>query len=494
MHWSKLFIPTLREDPADKESVGHRLLLRAGYVRAQSHLYLGQRALLKIAAIVREEMERIGAQEMRLPALEPAEQAMATIARGLRSYKQLPQIWYGLQTGSINACSFGLDAAWGGPREVFRRVFQRCGLQVIATDSVFVALSGDGQDLIVSCPKCGYAASLQRAAAKAQAARQADPEGDLVCEEFHTPGRKTIAEVAEFTGLPETSQMKSLVIVADGMAVLALVRGDHQLSEIKLAEAVGGAREVRAAHPDEIQKWFGASAGSLGPLGVKNIRIIADEELRGRHNMIAGANKDDYHLRNVTPGKDFSAEFRDLRLVTAGDKCVGCETPVELRKGIELARFSNLGHRYPEAMGLRVQDPAGKDVTPIMGLFDIAIERILSTVAEQNHDGDGMILPASIAPFTLVVTPLSVSDAPVREAAESIYRSCIEQGIDALLDDRDERPGVKFKDADLIGVPWRVVAGKKVSQGFVELVERRTGIRTDIAISEAAGWVNGAAN
>jgi prolyl-tRNA synthetase len=520
MLWSKLFIPTLREDPAEAETPGHRLLLRAGYIRPLAaglyiHLFLSQRSLLKITVIVREEMDRIGAQEMLLPALR--EETMTVIARGeLRSHRQFPQIWYQIQTRfldeprpgqgrsrvrqfimqdsySFDLAPEGLDAAYDQHRQAYTRIFQRCGLEVISvgTDGSieFMAVSESGAESVAVCPKCGYAADLERATAREQAPLQPDPEGALSPEVFPTPSRKTIAEVAGFTGLPATSQIKSLVMVADGRPVLALLRGDHQLSETKLAEtlgsaALGGPGELRAAYPAEIQDWFGAAAGSLGPVGVKNMRVLADDALLGRRNMIAGANLDDYHLRNVTPGEDFSAGFRDLRRVEVGDACSGCGTAIEVRKAIGIGHIRKLGYRYAESMGLRIRDDSGKEAAPFMGSYGIAMERILSSVVEQNHDSDGMILPAAIAPFTVVITPVSVSGEELRQAAESIYRACLAEGLDAVLDDRDLRPGVKFKDADLTGIPWRIVVGKKLANGVVEVVERRSRKSMDVAVGD----------
>jgi prolyl-tRNA synthetase len=311
----------------------------------------------------------------------------------------------------------------------------------------------------------------------------ADPTGDLSPEEFHTPGRKTIADVAAFTGLPETSQMKSLVLVADGKPVLVMLRGDHQLSEAKFG-VICGDPEFRPAHPQEIVEWFGAEAGSLGPVGVSNMPIYADQALTGRRNMIAGANKDDYHLRHVTPGEDFRAEIRDLRQVQAGDRCGKCGGALEVVKTVEIGHIFKLGYKYSESMGLRVLNAEGKEVTPIMGSYGIGIERILCAAIELYHDKDGMILPASIAPFQVVVTPANNADAAQMDAARTIYEAAKKLGLDVLLDDRDERPGVKFKDADLIGVPYRVVVGKKLASGMVEVVNRKTKQSTDVPISE----------
>jgi prolyl-tRNA synthetase len=278
------------------------------------------------------------------------------------------------------------------------------------------------------------------------------------------------------------------VLVADGKPALVMLRGDHQLSETKAA-AILNDPEFRPARPDEIRDWFGADAGSLGPVGVKNIPIYVDQALVGRRNMIAGANKNDYHLRNVTLGEDFQAEVHDLRQVAAGDACARCGGTLEIRKCVEVGHIFKLGYKYSESMGLRVLNADGKEITPIMGSYGIGIERILSAAIELFHDKDGMILPASIAPFTVVITPANSADAAQMEAARSIYEKCLALGLDALLDDRDERPGVKFKDADLIGVPFRVVIGKKLASGVVELVERKTRQSTDVPVDEAAAAV-----
>jgi prolyl-tRNA synthetase len=561
MLWSKLFIPTLRENPAEAEVPSHQLLLRGGYIRQlsagiYSYLFLAQRSLLKIQQIVREEMNAIGGQEMLLPALHPAEvwqesgrwdvmgdnlfklkdrferdlclgmtheEVMTIIARGeLRSYKQLPQIWYQIQTkfrdeprpksGLLRVRQFimkdsytfdmdqaGLDAAYDKHYQAYCRIFDRCGLQYTAVEAhsgamggsqshEFMVASDAGEDFVAICNSCGYSANLEKAVSAPSDPSGQDPAEDLAPEEFHTPGRKTIAEVAAFTRLPESSQMKSLVLVADGKPVLALLRGDHQLSEAKFG-TLSGDPEFRPAHPHEIKEWFGAEAGSLGPVGVKNMPIIADQALSGRRNMIAGANKDDYHLRNVTPGEDFQAEFRDLRQVTAGDRCIKCGGALEIRKTVEIGHIFKLGYKYSESMGLRVLSADGKEVTPIMGSYGIGIERILCAAIELYHDKDGMMLPSSIAPFDVVVTPANNSDAAQMEAARTIYKSCLSLGLDALLDDRDERPGVKFKDADLIGVPFRIVVGKKLSNGLVEVVERKTRQSADAPVADAAAAV-----
>jgi prolyl-tRNA synthetase len=563
MRWSKLFIPTLREDPAEAEVASHRLLLRAGYIRQlsagiYSYLFLAQRSLLKIIRVVREEMDAIGAQEMLLPALNPAElwqesgrwdvmgdnmfrlkdrwqhdfclgmtheEVMTAIARNeLRSYKQLPQIWYQIQTkfrdeprpksGLLRVRQFlmkdsysfdldaaGLDAAYEKHYQAYCRIFDRCGLRYVAVEAHSGAMGGSqshefmvatdaGEDFVARCAACGYAANLEKAVARPAPPAIPDPEGDLEPEIFHTPGRKTIADVAEFTGLPQTSQMKSLVLMADGKPVLALLRGDHMLSETKFA-AAAGVSEFRPAHPEEIREWFGADAGSLGPVGVKNLPIFADHALEGRRNMIAGANQDDYHVRHVTPDEDFKPVYADLRQAGKGDTCVQCGAPLELNKTVEVGHIFKLGYKYSESMGLRVLNEDGREITPIMGSYGIGIERILCAAAELYNDADGMALPAAIAPFEVVITPVNNSDAKLRQAAEDLHRQCLALGLDALLDDRDERPGVKFKDADLVGIPYRITVGKKLAMGMVEIVERRTRQSSDVALGDAAAVVAG---
>jgi len=558
MLWSQLFIPTLRENPAEAEVASHQLLIRAGYIRQlsagiYSYLFLAQRSLRKIQQIIREEMDAIGAQEIFLPALHPAEiwqesgrwdtmgenlfrmrdryqrdlclgmtheEIVTSVARGeLRSYKQLPQIWYQIQTkfrdeprpksGLLRMRQFlmkdsysfdmdqaGLDRAYEKHHHAYCRIFDRCGLKYAAVEAHSGAMGGSqshefmvaseaGEDFVARCPQCGYSANLEKAVAEPQPPSAPDPAGDRDPEPFHTPGRKTIREVAEFTGLPETSQMKSLVLVAGGKPVLVVLRGDHQLSETKFG-AVSGDVEFRTAHPHELQGWFGAEAGSLGPVGVANMPILADQALAGRRNMIAGANKDDYHLRHVTLGRDFEAALHDLRQVAAGDACVRCAGELAVNKAVEIGHIFKLGYKYSESMGLRVLNTEGHEVAPIMGSYGIGVERILSAAIELYHDKDGMILPAAIAPFEVVITPINNSDAAQMEAAREIYRACLALGVEALLDERDERAGVKFKDADLIGVPYRVVVGKKLASGLVEMVERKSKVSTDVAAADVA--------
>ena len=565
MYWSHLFIPTLRENPAEAEVVSHQLLLRAGYIRQLSagiynYLLLAQRSLAKIQKIIREEMDAIGAQEFYLAALNPAEvwqesgrwtgmgdnmfrlkdrfgrdlclgmtheEVMTFIARGeLRSYKQLPQIWYQIQTkfrdeprpkgGLMRVRQFlmkdsysfdlepaGLDVSYEKHRLAYCRIFERCGLEYLVVEADSGAMGGSasqefmvatpaGEDYVVRTPGSGYAANLEKAVAKPVPPAAPDVEGDLEPVEIHTPGHKTIDEVAAFLKVPATSLIKSFVVVATigekESPVLALLRGDHQLSETKFLAATG-AKEFRPAHPAEIREWFGADPGSLGPVGVKNMPIVADAALEGRKNLIAGANKDDYHLGNVTPGEDFPAKFADIRQVTMGDTDLKTGEPVDIVKTLEIGHIFKLGYKYSDAMGLRVLNEDGKEVTVIMGSYGIGVERVLSAAVELYNDKDGISMPASIAPFEVVVTPVNMSDAAQKETALKLYTALKASGVDVLLDDRDERPGVKFKDAELIGIPWRVTVGKKLAQGLLEVSERRTKQTTDVAVEEVTAFL-----
>lgn len=561
MRWSRLFIPTLRDAPAEAEVVSHKLLLRAGYVRQLSagfycYLYLAKRSLNKIERIVREEMDAIGAQEVFLPEVHPAEvwkesgrwdaigndmfrledrwgrelclgmtgeEVMTWMAKGeLRSYKQLPQLWYQIQAKfrdeprpksglmrvrrftmkdsySFDLDAAGLDESYQKHYDAYCRIFARCGLDYLAVQAhsgamggseshEFVAPSDAGEDWVVESPESGYAANIEKAVANAKPA-PADADGDLAVEKFDTPGKKTIEEVAEFDGQPATSHIKTLVLIADEKPVLALLRGDHALNEAKL-EALLEASDLRAAGAEEIVELLGAEAGSLGPVGTpKDLQIFADVTLEGRKDMVCGANENDKHLRHVTPGRDFEAEFADLRLVEDGDLDVESGAPVRLRKCIEVGHIFKLGYKYSESMGLRVLDQNGKEATPIMGSYGIGLERILTAAIEQNHNEGGMALPAAIAPFEVVVTPVNLKNDEQAQAAEKIYADCQTAGMDVLFDDRAERAGVKFKDADLVGIPYRIVIGKGIGEGTVELAVRATGESADVRLEDVVSLV-----
>ncbi|HEY1757025.1 MAG TPA: YbaK/EbsC family protein [Bryobacteraceae bacterium] len=470
MYWTKLFIPTLRE--------GDSLLERAGYTRQHSYLFLGRKSLRRIEAIVREELDLLGAQEIYIKEMEG--QSISGLARELRSQKQLPQIWYQLQA-SLDACSFdataeNLEERYATISQAFQRILKRCGVEVLIAGSIsgkkLMVPSPQGEDFIVR-DDANYLADLSSAVSNPKPPAAPDSEGDLLPELFHTPARKTIAELAEFTGLPETSHIKSLVMIAGDSPILALLRGDHPLSREKLGRIVR-VHDVRPANAEEIGRLFEARAGSLGPVGIAGLRILADEALRGRRNMIAGANKDDHHLRHVTPGEDFECEFFDLRRAAEGETSIHTGEPLRFDRATELAFLA--------------RDPIAEPHHT--GHYRLAIDRVLSAAADQHRDADGLVLPASLAPFDVIVTPVSFGNEAQRKAAFEITEAAKAAGLDILLDDRDERPGVKFKDADLIGIPWRVTIGKKIDEGLVEAVDRRSKQRTDVPASEVAAFLS----
>ena len=579
MHrWSSLFIPTLREAPADAEVASHKFLVRAGYIRQlsagiYSYLFLGQRSFNKIMAIVREEMDRIG-QEFYLPALHPRElwemsgrwtvmgdnlfrlkdrkgaeiclamtheENMTEIARKeLRSYKQLPQIWYQIQSkfrdeprpksGLLRVRQFmmkdsysfdidaaGLDGSYQKHREVYCRIFERCGLNYLiiqahsgsmggSQSEEFMVYTPAGEDQVVSCANCKYAANLEKATSKLDAVQDLAPEGDGKPIEVHTPGQKTIEEVARYLGVSPKNKIKTLALMAEAdggtgggtrafkspsRAVVVLVRGDHQLNEAKLSGAIAG-KETRPMQEEEIRALFHSPAGFLGPLGIDWAKdfndgnkpiLLVDNALEGRANLIAGANKEDYHVKNVTPGKDFQpTAYADLRSVATGDPCPNCGSALRMDTAVEIGHIFKLGYKYSETMGARVLDKNGKEVMPIMGSYGIGIERILTAAIEQSNDENGFWLSPSVAPFEIVVTPTNMADAKLKSTAEDIAGSLEAAGYDVLLDDRDERPGVKFKDADLVGIPFRINVGKKVTEGMVEVVQRSTRQSQDVSI------------
>jgi prolyl-tRNA synthetase len=575
MHrWSQLFIPTLREAPADAEVASHKLLVRAGYVRQlgagiYSFLFLGNRTTQKIMGIVRQEMDKIG-QEFYLPALNPREiweasgrwttmgenmfrlqdrkgadlclgmtheEVMTDIARKeLRSYKQLPQIWYQIQTkfrdeprpkaGLLRVRQFmmkdaysfdidaaGLDLSYQKHYDTYCKTFDRCGLKYMIIDAHSGAMGGSqsqefmvrtpaGEDQIVSCESCNYAANMEKATSKLSPVDDLQPEGDGQPLEVHTPGQKTIEDVARFLGVSPKNKIKTLAMMiteddaktgkSRSRAVVLLMRGDHQMNEAKLSTAVGG-KDTRPMQEDEIRALFHSPAGYLGPLGIewaKNFAdtakpiLLVDKALEGRTNLIGGANKEDYHVKHLTPGKNFHpTAYVDLRAVTAGEACPNCGSSLRIDTAVEIGHIFKLGYKYSESMGARVLDRNGKEVAPIMGSYGIGIERILTAAIEQNNDENGFWLPPSIAPFEVVVVSTNSKDDAIRAASEDIAKQLEAAGWDVLLDDRDERPGVKFKDADLIGIPFRINVGKKVTEGTVEVVLRSTLAKEDVKIS-----------
>jgi prolyl-tRNA synthetase len=601
MHrWSKLFIPTLREAPTDAEVASHKFLLRAGYIRQlgagiYNYLPLGQRSLNKIIAIVREEMDKIG-QEFYLPAILPRElweqsgrwsamgenmfrlkdrkgadlclgmtheEIVTSIARSeLRSYKQLPQIWYQIQSkfrdeprpksGLLRVRQFtmkdsysfdidkaGLDKSYDLHDAAYRRIFTRCGLKFVAVDADSGAMGGSqsqefmvytdaGEDLIASCPVCGYAANLEKATSRLDAVTEMEPTGDGTPELVFTPGCAAISEVAEFFKISPASDIKCVAYMAlkrgaagkagvptDGTSsvgwkpdswhgVATFLRGDHQVNETKLLGAIGAA-DLRTMQAEELSQFFNGPAGFLGPVGLKHnakpleegLTVVVDKSLEGRSDLVAGANKLDYHLRNVVPGRDFTWTLAaHIRSVNEGEACPQtahdgspCCGKLVVGRAVEVGHIFKLGYKYTESMGARVLDPNGKEVMPIMGCYGIGIERILTAAIEQSNDKNGFWLPSSIAPFTVVVTVTNSSDAALAEAGQTLAAELETAGLDVLLDDRDERAGVKFKDADLVGIPYRINVGKKAAGGIVELVTRATATSVDVALNDVLARV-----
>jgi prolyl-tRNA synthetase len=358
----------------------------------------------------------------------------------------------------------------------------------------FMVYTDAGEDMVASCPKCGYAANLEKATSKLDPVEDLNATGNGSPELVHTPGKKTIEEVAEYLGVSPKQKIKTLALMAtfdqpDGkqahQPVAVFVRGDHMLNEAKLLVVIG-AREVRPMNAEEIEGVFKSPAGYLGPIGVNGLHtVVVDKALEGRTNLVAGANKEDYHLRNVTPGRDFAVkQYADVRNVEPGEGCPTCGTPMVVARAVEIGHIFKLGYKYSESMGARVLDQAGKEVAPIMGSYGIGMERILTSAIEQSNDKDGFWLPRSIAPFDVVVTPTNVGDSAIRAAGEELATQLGAAGFDVLLDDREDRAGVKFKDADLVGIPFRINVGKKVSEGKVELVQRSTHELVDASMTE----------
>ncbi len=558
MRWSQAFIPTLRDDPADAEAASHKLLVRAGFIRqltagVYALLPLADRVCRKIEAIMRREMEAIGAQEFSLPALHPAEiwkrsgrwdsvgdemfrlkdrkgaevalgmtheEIFTWLAGEMRSYKELPQIWFQFQTkfrdelrpksGLLRVREFsmkdsyshdlntdGLDFAFQRHFEAYRKIFGLLGLETLAVEASSGAMGGSesvefmvpsdaGEDWVASCDACGYAANFEKATSRLEATP--DEAGPAESEKFATPGVRSIEDLANFDGgAPAERQIKTLVYTLGDDVILVLMRGDHVLVEQKLMDGLG-ASELRPSDDKEIQRALGAAPGSLGAVGVTKLRVVADEVLRGRKNMLTGANEDDFHLRGVDVERDIQVDqWLDLREVNEGEPCPMCEGPLAVLKTIEVGHIFKLGTRDTEALGASVLDENGKKVPIVMGSYGIGIQRAMASVVERWHDDAGIFWPLSVAPFEVVITQLNAKDPETIDAAGALYDALQAEGIEVLFDDRNERPGVKFKDADLIGVPYRINVGPKhLTDGKVEVVRRKTGKARLVDLQKAA--------
>jgi prolyl-tRNA synthetase len=562
MRWSKTFIPTLKEDPADAEVISHKLLVRGGFIRQISrgiydYLPLALKVLRKIEDIVREEMDRAGAQELLLPILSPAElwqesgrwelygkelfrfkdrherdfclgpthEEVITdlVRRVVRSYRELPFNLYQIQTkfrdevrprfGLMRGREFIMKDAYSFHADVgdclreydnmyrtYKRIFERCGLRFRPVEAdtgtiggsqshEFQVLADAGEDAIVSCNKCEFAANVQKAEVKAGRPGGRDIANESPpLEKVSTPGKKSVSEVAAFLNLPATRFIKTLVYKTDnGELVAALVRGDHEINQLKL-QTVLGCREIMLAEEKEIAAATEVSPGFLGPIGLK-LRTVADLSIQGMRQAVTGANQTDAHYIQVDQERDFiPSMFADLRLAAAGDPCPRCEGGIlETYRGIEVGQVFYLGTKYSESLGATYLDAEGRERPIEMGCYGIGVSRLVAAAIEQNHDANGMIWPFSIAPFQVLIVSINYKDDSIRELSDKLYHDLQRRQLEVLLDDRDERPGVKFKDADLVGIPLRINIGAKgLEKGCVELRWRRDGKTEEVTVGGAA--------
>ena len=559
MRWSSLFIPTLRDAPAEAEAASHRLLVRGGFIRQlqsghYSMLPLGWRVHQKVAEIIRQEMDSIGGQEFLLPAMHPAsvwqasgrwesmgdemfrltdrkgadlalgmthEEVFATISQELNSYRELPQLWYQIQwkfrdeprpkSGLLRVREFamkdsysfdlddeGLDRSFDLHHDAYQRIFQRLDLDARPVEASSGAMGGSasiefmvasdaGEDDVAVCDGCGYAANVERASAALDPLEN-QSAGDAP-ESFPTPGVRTIAALAEL-GHPPVHQIKTLVYRIDGVLTLILLRGDHPFLEQKFTDATGAA-EVIPAEVDEIRATLGASPGSLGAVGVVDLPIYADEALRGRSGMTTGANVDDQHLEGVEMERDVTVDYWvDVRGILDGEACMTCGEPLRVVRCIEAGHIFKLGRKYAEAMGVTVLDGEGVNRVPTMGSYGIGVGRAMATVAETHHDEHGLLWPMSIAPYEVVLTVVKVDHDESMAVAERLYDELRTAGVDVLLDDRNGRPGVKFADAELVGIPLRVAIGPRgLDNGQLEFTVRSDGEKVDVPIDEVVARV-----
>ncbi len=562
MRWNTTFIPTLKEDPADAEVISHRLLVRAGMIRQVSrgvydYLPLALKAIRKIETIVREEMNRAGAQELLLPIASPAElwqesgrwevygkelfrfkdrherdfclgpthEEVVTdlVRRVVRSYREIPFNLYqiqikfrdevrprfGLMRGREfimkDAYSFHADMEdcrreYENMFQTYKRIFTRCGLNFRPVEAdtgaiggslshEFQVLADSGEDALVCCNHCDYAANVMKAEARAQRPSGRDlKENPPPLKKVATPGKKSVAEVAEFLSLPPNRFIKTLIYkVEPGNLVAVLVRGDHEVNELKL-KSVLNCQEAALADEAEAEEATRGAPGFLGPIGLK-LRVVADQTIQGMRGAVTGANEVNYHYAEVDQERDFTpSAFADLRLAVMGDPCPRCEQgSLESYRGIEVGQVFYLGKKYSEAMGATYLDAEGREQPLEMGCYGIGITRLLAAAVEQNHDADGIIWPFSIAPFQILLLPVNYKEKSLREVADTLYNDLLKSGVEVLLDDRDERPGVKFKDADLVGIPLRVTVGSKgLEKGCIELRWRREGKTEEVPVGEAA--------
>jgi prolyl-tRNA synthetase len=557
MRWTQTLIPTLKETPAEAEIISHKLLLRAGLIRKltgglYTFLPLGLRALRKVEQIVREEMNRAGALELLMPALQPPEiwqqsgryetardvlfkvkdrarkewvlgptheEVVTTLVAGeINSYRQMPKNFYQIQTKfrdeirprfglmrakefimkdaySFDATDEGAQLSYKKMYEAYTRIFQRCGLKTIAVEAdtgvmggkfshEFMVPAATGENEVVYCDGCGYSANVEKASSKVAGHGTETPQA--TAEKFATPGIVTIDALSKAPhNVPAERQIKTLVYLVESKPILILLRGDDQLNEAKLTGALGTAK-FRPADGEELVNALGAHAGSLGAVGVTKFPVYADERLRGGAGMTTGANEDGFHLRNVAIGRDVQASnWSDLRVVRAGEPCLKCGNPLKVQRAIEVGHIFKLGTKYTEALKALFLDESGKQQPAVMGCYGIGVTRTLQAVIEQSHDDNGIIWPVAVAPYAVCITPLNAAaDSEVMKCAEKIYSELSARGLDVILDDRNERPGFKFKDSELVGFPIRIGIGEKsLAKDEVEL-KPRGGALEGVKVSE----------
>lgn len=562
MRWTQYFISTLREVPSDADVVSQRLMMRASMIRKvaagiYTYLPLGLRSVQKMEKIVRDEMNRSGAVELLMPAIQPAELWQEserwyqygkellrikdrhdrdfvfgptheevitdTVRDAISSYRQLPLNLYQIQTKfrdevrprfglmrgrefimkdaySFHSSAESLDETYNRMRDAYQRIFRRCNLDHVMVDAdtgniggsashEFMVLAQSGEDAVVACPGCQYGANIEKAISGFGGSGGAEGGEELELEELDTPGTQTITDVAKFLGTEERELVKTLVFRTENGPVMILLRGDREANEIKIRNFLG-VQQLEMLADETFADVVGGPPGYCGPVRCNEMKIYADASLQHRKNWIVGANKKDKHLKNVNPGRDVRlADFSDFTLVTAGDPCAKCETPLEIHRGIEVGHIFKLGTKYSKAMNCVYLDEKGERQPMIMGCYGLGIGRTVASAIEQSNDADGIIWPIPIAPFECVITQLG-PDANVSETATSIYETLLSEGVDAILDDRDERPGVKFKDADLIGFPLRIVVGSKsLANGEVELSTRKEKQKTMLTPADAIARV-----
>ena len=568
MRMSNLFVQTLREFPSDAEVISHKLLVRAGYIRkltngVYNYLPLMWRVIKKVENIVREEMDKAGAQELLMPFVQPAElwqesgrwdvygkelmrlkdrhsremclgptheEVITSIAReGIRSYKQLPVNLYQIQSkfrdeirprfGLLRGREFimkdaysfdvdqeGLEKSYKAMWDAYTRIFERCGLETKPVQSDSGAIGGSvshefmvlvnedaesnaGENDVFYCPNCAYSANSNHAVS---VLKSAETDGKFEkAEIIDTPNTHTIEELADFLKVPSSVICKSLIYVIDGKYVLAMIRGDKNVEETKLMNAFSG-NDIRIARNDEIEEIMQNSnlntvAGFIGPNGIKGVEIIADETVKDLKNFVIGCNQTDKHLVGANWGVDVELpqKIADIRLVEEGDKCTECGADLKVTKGIEVGNIFQLGTKYSKAMNATFTDKDGQEKPFIMGCYGIGITRTAAAAVERHHDENGIIWPLAIAPYTVIIVPVSDQEEMQVKTAEEIYKKLLDANVEVLIDDRTERAGVKLKDADLIGIPYRITVGKTIKDGLVEFKTRSTGEVETITPDEA---------